>query len=153
LRSLEDIIRSLIRHLLNVATLNNRRKSIRQLPHHGLGQIVSADSRNITIAHAVFGDEHIVAQSCSITSSCTHTDVCLRSTKSAIWPHHLNSNVQSSLKDSPYTQPTQPSPHSHPPKIPANPSPQTHSDVSSQSPSPHPSAAAPQTPPPISSRG
>jgi hypothetical protein len=78
LRSLEDIIRSLIRHLLDVATLNNRRKSIRQLPHHGLGQIVSADSRNITIAHAVLRNEHIVAQSCSIAGCCTDTNMRLR---------------------------------------------------------------------------
>jgi len=51
----------LFQHLLDLAALDNCRKGIRQLPHHDLGQIVALATGNIAIAHAVFGDEHIVA--------------------------------------------------------------------------------------------
>lgn len=76
--STHSLASSFLRHSLDVATLDNRRKSIPQLVHHNLGQIIACDTRNIAIAYTVLGDNHVVAQSCSVPCSSGYADVCLR---------------------------------------------------------------------------
>jgi len=75
----KDVDHSAIRNLLDVAALDNRRKGIRKLVHHDLGQIVARDPRNVPVAHALLSHEDVVTQSCGISGRGRDTDMCLRS--------------------------------------------------------------------------
>jgi hypothetical protein len=88
------IFRPFFHGLLDVAALDNCRKSIRKLVHHDLSQIVALDIRDVSVTHAVFGDEHVVSQSCCISCSSGNANVCLRLLKSAIRPPAVRCSTQ-----------------------------------------------------------